>query len=258
MEAGIAMLEAARLAFSQVRTFNDPTETSAAAYIGEESSFARGLLPRHFILNETYAIACLTRTALNPIMWAHYGKSHTGLVIGIDSIEAGLESNENNVLPARYGAVTYTASKPVHPYELSEENNVRRGRLFQYHAEYLEALQRMFLQKSTEWGYEEEIRVVRTVENLRQNSMFRQAFAHLPTWGTYLTNIPRTSIRSVHLGSNSLTSGYDTAHDALVAIAQAVPHAELYECGFARDSWRMEHYLVSDWWDRLQQIYSPN
>ncbi|WP_017452179.1 DUF2971 domain-containing protein [Herbaspirillum rubrisubalbicans] len=241
------MLEKKTIAFSQVKTFNDPTEVTAAGYNGEMTDG----FPRDFLLNQAYGVCCLTRTALNPIMWAHYADCHRGLVIGIDSQLAELESLDECILPARYGAVIYTASKPNHPYELSEEQAVREGKLTKFDHRYLEALQRMFLQKSSEWAYEEEVRIVKTIENLRNQSIFlpngpnAEGFREL--WGTYLLTIPPQSIRSVHLGWHTSPMDFDGAKALFLALEQWAPGIDVYECSFERYSWKMQAKKIIDW-----------
>jgi len=94
-------------------------------------------------------------------MWAHYGDNHRGMVIGIDSARADFHNEETCVLPAQYGSIIYSNSKPVHAYHRSDSFEVIQGRLKRFQPNVLEALQRSFLHKSSEWAYEEEVRVVK-------------------------------------------------------------------------------------------------
>ncbi|WP_228284846.1 DUF2971 domain-containing protein [Acinetobacter sp. AR2-3] len=45
-------------------------------------------------------------------MWSHYADSHKGMVIGIDTEKAGLESFENYTIPAQRGEIIYVNTVP--------------------------------------------------------------------------------------------------------------------------------------------------
>jgi len=122
---------------------NDPTETTASGHAGDEVSFWRGF-NRRFSIETNYGILYMTRNAINATMWSHYGHGHTGLVIGIDIDKAGLNDESSCVLPAMYGIVIYTVSKPTSSYQQSNAEKILSGRLAQYDPSYIEALQRIF------------------------------------------------------------------------------------------------------------------
>ncbi|MDR4497425.1 MAG: DUF2971 domain-containing protein [Candidatus Scalindua sp.] len=65
------------------------------------------------MLKENYAVLSLTRSPLNPLMWAHYGQEHSGIVIDIDINGAGFTNEKNNFVPVHLGNVIYTQTKPV-------------------------------------------------------------------------------------------------------------------------------------------------
>ena len=66
----------------------------------------------HSHLNSYYGVLSLTRNPLNALMWAHYGDQHAGVVIGINMEVAGFNKIETNLIPATYGDLIYTSSKP--------------------------------------------------------------------------------------------------------------------------------------------------
>jgi hypothetical protein len=256
LSAGLAMLENRTLAFTKISSFNDPTEATAAGYKDENLGINGAFwLPRRLMLDESYAICCLTRTARNAIMWAHYGERHQGLVIGIDTNKAQLEENNLCVLPARYGSMIYTASKPNHQYELADSPEIRRGKLKNFNEAYLEALQRAFLHKSSEWAYEEEVRVVKAISSLQSNGIDEQQ--DLTMSGIYLQKIPASAIYSIHLGFHTLSHGHDDTVALLQRIVSSTPDAALFRCKFANDSWDMEQHSFTNWRRELDEWYAP-
>jgi hypothetical protein len=255
LDHALAMLESSTVGFTQAPGLNDPSETTAARHIGDDSNFLRGWSRRNAI-NWTYSILSLTRNPLNAIMWSHYCDGHRGLVVGIDCSAAGLNDEITCVLPARYGSVIYSASKPVHAYFGSDDDVVRQGGLYQYQASYLEALQRMFLYKSAEWNYEEEVRVVKTVATIGQmggtllpNS--RSAFGG----DTWLCKISPCAIYSVHVGIRA----YDDIEQAIALFARihaAVPNAKLFDYSYQKDAWGLKGRDLGNWENTVQADFS--
>lgn len=99
-------------------------------------------------------------------MWAHYGDSHQGAVIGIDIEEASLADENYSVIPAQYGEVVYSATKPKNLFDFSIEELID----IVYETSYFESnfyniFKRAFLYKSHEWSYEEEVRIVKNIHN---------------------------------------------------------------------------------------------
>lgn len=165
------------LKFSKATSLNDPFELSGMHY--QKNKSIDNDEDRYTAASQLYGILSLTRNPLNPLMWAHYAKgkkipskkaisldydnnSHAGIVFGIDVDEAGLNSPQSNYLPAKYGSVIYTSTKPLHPFDNSEDMCIFQTN-WQFDPNHLEALQRIFLYKSSHWAYEEEVRVVRSM-----------------------------------------------------------------------------------------------
>jgi hypothetical protein len=68
-KGGLKILESNSIGFSNPWDFNDPFEMAASHGLLPNSSFAPLVLRK---LMETTAILSLTRSPLNPLMWAHY------------------------------------------------------------------------------------------------------------------------------------------------------------------------------------------
>lgn len=88
---------------------------------------------------EDFGVLCLTSSPDNLLMWSHYGKSHTGLCVGLDiSILVELE------VFSTFGPVHYTNIYPnISPQEYD-----------------LNGVYKQLFYKSLDWSYENEYRVV--------------------------------------------------------------------------------------------------
>lgn len=97
---------------------------------------------------EKTGICCLSRDALNLLMWAHYAKNHTGFVVEFcipltasGTIQEAEDFILKWLLPLK---VDYTKDKPV--INLNDSKDVN--------------MQKQFLTKSIDWEYEQEERVI--------------------------------------------------------------------------------------------------
>lgn len=179
------------IVFGSFDSFNDPFELRAQQF-QEENLCTRNGLVNTFSqfeklrrLRDDFAAYCLTRSPLNPLMWAHYCESHKGIVIGIDVDEAGFNNPNANLITADNGAVIYTQTKPTFADFLTFGPNGKQP---------ISAveLQRTFLYKASYWSYEEEVRVVRRVDKTMtplQNVANK-----------YSVHLPLTAIKKVYLG----------------------------------------------------------
>ena len=255
LAAAREMIRTCTLGFTQPLGLNDPTETTASGHAGDKNSFWRGF-NRRFSIETNFGILSMTRNAINATMWSHYGKGHTGLVIGIDTDLAGLNDESTCVLPARYGSVIYTVSKPISSYQQSNAEEILSGRLARYDPLYIEALQRIFLYKSSEWYYEEEVRAVKTIASITEDGgqiLGRDAASGA---ATYLAQIPKGAIQSVHLGLR-VAEDYDALHSLCSEITQALPNVELFDYRFEEHTWRLVDRALGDWSATLHEDYYP-
>nr|DAG43056.1 MAG TPA: Protein of unknown function (DUF2971) [Caudoviricetes sp.] len=127
-------------------------------------------------LKSQVAVLSLTRSPLNPLMWAHYGKEHTGIVIAYEADCEFLNSWEYNLIPAESGEVIYTQTKT--PFDLTPQavstlhkiylrgSGDARALNVQEHA----LASRLFLTKHASWVYEEEVRVVKVYDSMFESS----------------------------------------------------------------------------------------
>lgn len=236
-ETADLIIDKSTLKFSNVLSLNDPFELMSLHY-GEGSPEGEQLV-RRFSIAISYGILSLTRTPLNPLMWAHYGRgepveydnairldsgnrSHAGIVFGIDPNEANLNSPDLNVIPAKYGSVIYTSTKPQHSYEHSANGQLYWGLLKDFKPEILEALQRVFLHKSFHWSYEEEVRVVRNIN-----------LGHIRS---EIQPVKNTSFKEMYVGiRNAFNKTYLEKLKERVSIK--LPDCKIFVCNFSDSDW---------------------
>lgn len=104
---------------------------------------------------DSVGILCLSKRFDIPLMWAHYADNYTGVVLGFDVFEGLTLEKPNTIDSTKYcdiGPVDYSENRYKYP------NETQRSRLdFMYH-------------KDMNWSYEEEWRLVRSLDTLNKNS----------------------------------------------------------------------------------------
>ncbi|MDL5029458.1 DUF2971 domain-containing protein [Vibrio sp. TMPB1044] len=218
LDAAKAIISNSSLGFSSIKSLNDPFEGS---YFGFRETpnipFELSVGAVRNKLEANYALLSLTRQPHNALMWAHYGASHSGVVIGIDVEKAGFTDLETNVIPVQYGEVIYTSTKPHNMFELLSSSELMAvGKGAKFESSTYNLLKRAFLYKSLEWAYEEEVRVVKDISSTPYRSKTRYGgFENSSgTWNKiplnqralYCLDVPRNSVVSVHIGEKSKLS----------------------------------------------------
>jgi len=211
----IRILEEQTLAFSHLEDFNDPFECTGLGLYGLDVplSIATNAFRNRF--SRKYIILCLTRTALNPLMWSHYGDSYKGVVIGIDTEKAGFENTGQYIIPAQKGEIRYLRTNPKDINKANIDNLVSVGdsNLLNWEINE-ELLKHALLYKMQEWAYEEEVRIVKNISsvNIGYHYSSRKEFEidgqiwnriQLPTRPIYSIKIPKEAFIDVTLGLNS-------------------------------------------------------
>lgn len=162
-KTALEIVEHNSIAFSCIEDLNDPFECTALGFSDGEMSASLITNAYRNRFSRNYALLSLTREPLNALMWAHYGDSHQGIAIGIDVEKAGLTCTQSSIIPVQYGEVIYTASKPKSSsFESSTEELMNIGKdTTGFNSDFYNTTKRAFLYKSSEWSYEEEVRVVK-------------------------------------------------------------------------------------------------
>jgi len=244
------------LKFTPSKNFNDPFELSTCFFGNDDNT--------NLMLLDFYGVLSLTRTPLNPIMWSSYASGvevnesdksehylnkinllktlgndyeksmrldiynqyHTGVVFGIDCDIAGLNESYN-VIPAQYGSVIYTKTRPCFDYSGEKRKNyILNGCSESFDINHIKLLTDIFLYKSDDWSYEEEVRVVRNVSKRR---------------GIY--QIDRKAIKEVYIGMrNAYNNKYIDNFSKI--INEYLPGCSIYACKLDDKNWSFCRDLI--------------
>jgi len=172
LPAALAILDHKSLGFSRATFLNDPFDTPVAEPLPTSNPMQAlfndvGALGKSLVWEKNSAILSLTRTPTNALMWAHYADHHRGVVLAIDTEAAGLLDPQCNLVPAHFGNVIYARHRPRGPYHSNFGVSIKVGETHHFVIEHYEKWQRLFLTKPIEWAYEEEVRVVKTIDGLK-------------------------------------------------------------------------------------------
>lgn len=191
--SGLSALKSSRLGFRAPVYFNDPFELTYLDNVHKNEGHET--IPLQWrdslkALSNSVGILSLTRTPTNPLMWAHYGEEHKGFVIGYDVSSSFFTSKDYNLVSADRGDVIYTSSKT--PLTLTTH---MKDLLMQIYiasslstiplqtTNELEALiRKVFLIKPACWSYEEEVRIVKMIDDFsmtteeRDRDIFRSNY----------------------------------------------------------------------------------
>lgn len=240
---GRSIIESNTLGFRQALHFNDPME--CFGYPPEPRTKPEDLIlgtirdwAKTQVWRESYAIASLTRSPTNPLMWAHYAQ-HKGLVIGYNPSVESLSSSVKNLIPVQYGSVIYTATRPRGPFIGSTGKPFASGKEHAFDPEWLEKLQRVFLVKSLHWSYEEEVRVVKRCTGISTKAVQDYDVGRFSILGItpelFLLHLPQGTIRSITVGINNSNP------DEIFTLAKThQPQAKLYTCRLSSSAWDIE------------------
>jgi len=173
--AGLAALRNSQLGFRTPKDFNDPFELTFLSNAQGPYSKLSTLQYEIEELKSSVVILSLTRTPLNPLMWAHYGKEHEGFVIGYETNDRFLTSKDYSLVTVDDGDVVYTNTKSPHVLDLDSmrvlDGVYRAGQgLLQpkdtQRAQVESLMRKIFLTKHSIWVYEEEVRVVKPMQRV--------------------------------------------------------------------------------------------
>jgi hypothetical protein len=252
-EAGRKIITGNSIGFACASDFNDPFELTG--YPLEEAAnpvlqfFAniRADVKRGIWVRNS-AILCLTRSPLNPLMWAHYAEAHRGFVIGFDVNVSGFTSTDANLLPAQFGSMIYTEQKPKHKLVTSALMQV--GGEISYRPELLEKLQRLFLYKPLCWSYEEEVRIVKCVKGIEHAAELPSGtFTLLPLGDRqlYLLALPDDAVREVYLGVRNPIIDQGEVQSFAAVMRKHHANARLLRCMVGEAEWTLESKDVELW-----------
>lgn len=253
--AAITILAKNSIGFAKPDTFNDPYELKAAYppkgdspldyFIAEIQSRAK-----QSILSDTSGVLCLTRNPLNALMWAHYGDEHRGVVLGIDVEKAGFMDMQSCLVPAQFGSMVYTYTRPTHALPIRTGiDPISLGRTHHYPLGHEEKLQRTFLQKPSCWAYEEEVRVVKCLSDRKNGTNQSGTFdeVDLQNKTLYCFNLPAGAIREVYFGMrHPFFMSLDSLRDGLRSYLLMSPNISVYGCRLSSHTWDIDSYDIKN------------
>lgn len=234
------------IGFRSILDLNDPFEGSFFSFKdGDKLSGDNAKTMFRQNMAKKYALLSLTRQPHNALMWAHYGCSHDGVVVGFDANKANFTNEKTCVIPAQFGEVIYTSVKnnSIDPLASSELVEMLSSDA-KFSPSSFNLLKRAFLYKSLEWAYEEEVRVVKgmALEQSRTDACennLHDNWTKIDVNGSPLhcLNIPRESIVSVHLGYNWMAENRGSRMDSIESWKNS--GIEIFRCDVDLSSWKV-------------------
>jgi hypothetical protein len=132
-----------RFKVSPIDELNDPFEYLSLD-MGDKSVRAWAKKFRNLV-SENNGIISFSRSWRNPLMWAHYAKSHTGIALGFEVPDMLLTQ------------INYITDRIIPPLDVDTNKESM-----------IELVDLLLKSKHKNWEYEEEVRLVRTLENCHE------------------------------------------------------------------------------------------
>ncbi|WP_097303259.1 DUF2971 domain-containing protein [Pseudomonas chlororaphis] len=159
------------------------------------------------VTNRNIGILSLTTDPLNELMWAHYGSSHSGYVVGLDAESSFFRPKSGEPkLCGELMNVAYTDTTPV--------VYVDPGKL--------DIPKDIFFTKTTKWAYENEWRMIKHLENSDEVVESGGKMIHL-------FEVSEEAIKEVIIGAKVDKKSADKFESE---IRQRLPHVEIKRLKF--------------------------
>jgi hypothetical protein len=142
---GVNILQFKALKLSGIDEFNDPFEFRIAKCASPEISNAVNALYQY--QKESYRVICFTKRYNNLIMWSHYSRNHTGLLIKFETDL--IELNGKNITSA-LEEVHYDEEMISIPYNFLDLPRNEQEKIVKYNT----------YMKYADWKYEAEYRAI--------------------------------------------------------------------------------------------------
>ena len=117
-------------------------------------------------INNIFGISCFAEKYDNILMWSHYADKHTGFCVEYDLSKMRSQEAKLMLYP-----VIYSKKRPLFPlsmFDFSDVKNVKAKEGVLPYADITETL----LTKSDIWSYEEEWRIIHTLNNLDEQKLY--------------------------------------------------------------------------------------
>ena len=116
-------------------------------------------------INEIFGISCFAERYDNILMWSHYADKHTGFCVEYDMSKLKSQEAKLMLYPVIYSKKR--ALFPLSMFDFSDVKNVKVSKDNLPYADIAESL----LKKSDIWQYEEEWRIIHTLNNLEDQKL---------------------------------------------------------------------------------------
>lgn len=180
---------------------------------GANFALSNNLVGRDYY-DKHFGVLSLTEAPDNLLMWAHYGDSHRGVVLGFDEQHPFFQGPEIVNGLGRINKVEYNQTRPV--LSPTTRNHPK-----------------IFLRKSTEWAYEREWRLIRPLSEAIETEP-RDAQVSI-----CLFDLPHAAVTAVITGSQMSQSEY---HE-ICAYCTATPtlsHIKFHHILLDSDHYKLE------------------
>lgn len=249
-QKGEQFLQNPLLNFTPPKFFNDPFEATASYPVFTDVDT---ILKRKKFTDEIYRshynILSLTRSPLNKLMWSHYTKDHRGYVIGIDMNQNVFTNLNTCTIPVQFGSVIYTETKP-NAFILSESSDsAYRYDFPNYTLKNSEFLQRLFLYKSLDWAYEEEVRIVKMLGNIglhpgEDNERYLEEKEQFITktkngMKRSFLKIPEESVKEIYFGVNVNINYF---RDKIRILKNNFESIKIFKCEIDEFTWKLKAF----------------
>ena len=163
-------------------------------------------------LSQKFGVICFSGDPLQPLMWAHYGSSHKGLVLEFDQTDPVFNH-------ASFLKVDYNAARAE--YDPGSEPN----------RDVVELLAR---RKSLDWSYEQEYRLILELKNARRQKNNDQVM--------YLFQIEPHLLKSVTIGLRAKNS----VRDEVLALASKPPlkHLKVFQVDVDKNEFKLNRNII--------------
>lgn len=168
-------------------------------------------------INRAQGVLSLSRTNSSLLMWAHYGDSHRGYLLGLDETHPFFHRPNGYGQPTDPRNVIYTSRRTVVS---------ARGRDFHD----------MLCYKSLEWAYEEEVRVFVLFKQNGPN------FEHNRPDEIHLFDLPKECVKEIYIGANASAG---TRKKILDAVDRKKIKVRVFEAYVALDRYALEFRELS-------------
>jgi len=268
-KSAIKVIESSSIGFSCLEDLNDPFECTSFGFIDRDDSLTTANVSTIACKNRfsrNYGVLSLTRQPLNPLMWAHYGDDHQGVVVGFDAEIAGFSDENDNVIPYQFGEIIYSATKPNGVFEtISTEELMKIGNKINFDSSIFNLVKRAFLYKSIDWAYEEEVRVVKDISDIPFS--YHASEGRFGSWNKievngrpiYCLDVPKKAIKEVYMGRHiykNVTKKKEFSQKDLkdVLFSWRQRNFHLFQCEPDVKSWSLNATKLIDHYDGNNQF----